>query len=265
MYTSHAWSSPGTFAVKVIAEDVHGAQSQWSSERIVVISSGSNNPPVTPYVPSGPSSGTTGVSYQYSTHATDPDDDNVKYGWDWDGDSVVDEWTSFYSSGAPVYTSHAWSSAGTFTVKVIAEDVYGAQSSFSNSLTVTISSGGNQPPNDPMLSGTTSGKAGTSYTYEASTTDPDGDQIYYFFDWGDGANTGWLGPYNSGSPASANHIWGSGDYQIKAKAKDTNGEESGWTTLDITMPKSKLYLIQPLLRTIFQNPCLFQLIKKYFF
>ena len=100
----------------------------------------------------------------------------------------------------------------------------------------------NNPPNKPSKpSGPTSGKAGTSYTYSTSTTDPDGDQVYYWFDWGDGTNSGWLGPYNSGQTVSASHTWSErGSYEIKVKAKDTNGAESEWSDpLPITMPKNK--------------------------
>ena len=32
-----------------------------------------------------------------------------------------------------------------------------------------------------------SGKPGVEYTYTTSTSDPDGDQVYYWFDWDDGS------------------------------------------------------------------------------
>ncbi|RLF30793.1 MAG: hypothetical protein DRJ99_01480 [Thermoplasmata archaeon] len=100
----------------------------------------------------------------------------------------------------------------------------------------------NKPPNKPNKpSGPTSGKAGTSYTYSTSTTDPDEDQVYYWFDWGDRTNSGWLGPYNSGQTVGASHTWSEkGSYDIKVKAKDTNDAESDWSDpLPITMPKNK--------------------------
>ena len=38
----------------------------------------------------------------------------------------------------------------------------------------------NEPTEKPSKpSGPTSGKAGTSYSYSSSTTDPDGDQVWY--------------------------------------------------------------------------------------
>jgi hypothetical protein len=227
----------GTYYLKVKAEDVHGAQSDFSPALKVVIR-GANNPPDKPSTPSGPSTGNPGVSYTYSTSGTDPDGDNIKYGWDWDGDDVVDEWTGFYSSGETVSMSHSWSTAGTYYLKVKTEDVHGAQSVFSDAKEIVI----NTPPEKPARpSGPTSGKVGVSYSYSSSTTDADGDQIYYLFDWGDGTTSGWKGPYASGQIVSESHIWTArGNYQVKVKAKDTYGWESIWSDpLSINMPKSK--------------------------
>jgi len=79
--------------------------------------------------------------------------------------------------------------------------------------------------NEP--SGVTNGKINVEYTYTSGTTDPEGDQVYYLWDWGDGNNSGWLGPYNSGVPCEAKHIWNVKDnYNIKVKAKDIYGKES---------------------------------------
>jgi hypothetical protein len=97
----------------------------------------------------------------------------------------------------------------------------------------------NQPPETPERpSGPTSGKINVEYTYTARTVDPDGDEIYYLFDWGDGTNSGWLGPYNSGETISVSHRWEElGNYQIRVKAKDVFGEESDWSDpLPISMP-----------------------------
>jgi len=93
------------------------------------------------------------------------------------------------------------------------------------------------PPYPPMISGPTSGKPGISYTYNVSSRDPDDDNVYYYVDWGDGTNTSWLGPYESGAQANAIHSWGQkGTYMVKVKAKDIHNTESNWTTLPVTMP-----------------------------
>jgi hypothetical protein len=96
-------------------------------------------------------------------------------------------------------------------------------------------------PNAP--SGETKGKKGTTYRYTAVTTDDDGDQLLYQFDWGDGTTSAWVGPYASGSTANASHAWTKkGSYGIKVKARDTSGAESNWSApLPITMPLAATY------------------------
>ncbi|RLF30921.1 MAG: hypothetical protein DRJ99_01065 [Thermoplasmata archaeon] len=88
-----------------------------------------------------------------------------------------------------------------------------------------------QKPNKPLTpTGPDRIKIGKTYSYTTSTTDPDGDQIYYYFDWGDGTNSGWLGPYNNGETVTATHKWEKkGEYSIKVRAKDTHGVLSGWS------------------------------------
>ena len=101
-----------------------------------------------------------------------------------------------------------------------------------------------QAPEKPETpNGPSSGNSGIEYTYTTSTIDPNDDQIYYWFDWGDESNSSWLGPYNSGVLVSAKHIWeAKGNYVVKVKAKDVYGVESDWSDpLPITMP----YTIKP--------------------
>lgn len=92
--------------------------------------------------------------------------------------------------------------------------------------------------------GPTTGDVNVEHTYTASTTDPDGDQIFYLFDWGDGEFSGWLGSYDSGDTVSASHTWTSeGDFEIRVKAKDDHGVQSEWSDpLPITMPVVKGYI-----------------------
>ncbi len=98
----------------------------------------------------------------------------------------------------------------------------------------------NQAPSNPIITGPTSGTAGTSYTYTFTSTDPDGDQLSYYVDWGDTTNTGWFGPFASGAAQTKSHSWSSqGTFTIKAKAKDVHGAESAFTTYSVTMPRTK--------------------------
>lgn len=100
------------------------------------------------------------------------------------------------------------------------------------------------PPSKPdQPDGPSSGKFWTEYSYETSAVDPDGDNIYVLFDWGDGSSSGWIGPFESGEMISASHSWqgfSEDSFQIRVKAKDIHDVESSWSDpLQITMPKNR--------------------------
>ena len=124
-------------------------------------------------------------------------------------------------------------------------------------------------PNPPIITGPTSGKAGTSYTYTFTSTDPDGDDVSYYIKWGDGGTTTWTAFQASGTSYSESHTWSTQDtYFIEAKAKDTYSAESDWATLEVSMPKSKPYTIPSFLQFL-QNflddhPSIYQLFQRLF-
>ena len=99
----------------------------------------------------------------------------------------------------------------------------------------------NNPPNKPTISGPTNGIIGETYEYVVSTTDPDGDEIYYWIEWFDGCpNIYWQGPYQSGEEVTFDYTWDKkGTHTIIVKAKDSNDGISESTTLTVTMPKNK--------------------------
>ncbi|MBO3804013.1 MAG: PKD domain-containing protein, partial [Candidatus Brockarchaeota archaeon] len=184
-----------------------------------------NSPPNVPATPSGPSEGFPGTSYSFSTSSTDPEGDQVKYTFDWgDGTTAA---TGFLPSGSTGTLSHSWSRSGQYNVRAKATDANGASSGWSTPFTITIQ---NRPPNAPSApSGPAAGFTSTSYSFATSATDPDGNQLKYTFDWGDGttSTTGFLA---SGSTASASHSWSeAGNYDVKVKATDSEGAESGWS------------------------------------
>ncbi len=67
-------------------------------------------------------------------------------------------------------------------------------------------------------------------TFSTSATEPEGEDVYYMFDWGDGNFSEWVGPYASGETGEASHNWTElGEYEIKAIAKDINNIPSNWS------------------------------------
>jgi len=85
----------------------------------------------------------------------------------------------------------------------------------------------NSPPDTPSTpSGPTSGVTGVDYQFSTSTTDQNGDDVLYQWNWGNEVSA-WLGPYPSGQIVTTSHHWDiTGDYQISVKAKDSIGAES---------------------------------------
>ena len=210
-----------------------------------------NDPPNTPSVPTGPTEGNFGVSYSYFTDATDPDNNKVRYYFDW-GDETGN-WTEFVDSGQSAYADHIWIPADTYNIKAKAQDEYGLESPWSPVLTLTIDE--NRPPDKPSQPlGPSSGKIDTSYIFSTSTTDPEGHQIYFLFDWGDGVESDWSEAFNSGEVANFSYTWTKiGDYQVKVKAKDFYNYESAWSDpLSIKMPINKQLIIE-LYSKVFNN------------
>jgi hypothetical protein len=94
-------------------------------------------------------------------------------------------------------------------------------------------------PSNPA--GFTSGYSGVPYTFSTNTTDPNGENVRYQFDWNDGTftNTIWCA---SGTRMTASHYWHStGIYYIRVRAQDSSGHWSGWSlslAVEILSPPS---------------------------
>ena len=151
------------------------------------------------------------------------------WSWDFDDDGVEDS-----TDQNPSYN---YTSPGDYTVTLTVTD---DSENTSDDTTWAWIQETNDPPDKPSIDGPTSGKVGTFYDYTAQTTDPDGNDILYYFYWGDGYGTGWLGPFDSGEDVMKHHRWTEkGTYNITCKAKDVYGEESDFGTLKVTMPKNQ--------------------------
>ena len=114
--------------------------------------------------------------------------------------------------------------------------------------------GKNKPPHQPIVLGHPYGKPGIKYNIRTQLIDGDGDSIFCMWDWGDDSYSAWLGPFESGKYISASHAWSKGIYEIRVKAKDSNGAESNWSdslaltieneppTVNIIKPEKALYI-----------------------
>ena len=89
----------------------------------------------------------------------------------------------------------------------------------------------NHPPNPPEIDGPVCVKPGLTFEYTFNAVDPDGDNVSYFVEWGDGTSDGWAYYFPSGIDATFAHTWGKRTKNyIRAKAKDYPYEaESDWS------------------------------------
>jgi len=102
--------------------------------------------------------------------------------------------------------------------------------------------GSNSPPEKPLTpSGPYNGKTREEIVYQSQAIDPQDDQIHYLFSWGDGTDSGWLGPVSSGETFEASHTWKRrGIFEVRARARDTKGLESEWSDpLLVTIPRER--------------------------
>ena len=95
-------------------------------------------------------------------------------------------------------------------------------------------------PYNPDIDGPSRGIPDEEYNYTFVTSDPNDEQVYYWIDWDDGSNTGWLGPFDPDVEITRSHIWDTrGVYTIQAKAKNINGFESGFGELEVNIPRTR--------------------------
>ncbi len=112
-----------------------------------------------------------------------------------------------------------------------------------------------KPPERPEKpDGPTDGIVEAGYPFSTCTTDPDGDQVYYLWEWDDNTSSVWLGPFDSGITVSTFHSWAeAGEYDITVKAKDVYGAESIWSDiLTVNIIDLPLLEIEDISRSLFK-------------
>ena len=98
------------------------------------------------------------------------------------------------------------------------------------------------PPQKPSApSGPEEGRIGETYIFSASTSDPEEENLFYLFDWGNEENSGWIGPFSSGELCEVEYSWTTqGSFSVRVKAKDIHGVQSEWSDSSIvSMPRNR--------------------------
>lgn len=159
-------------------------------------------------------------------------------------------WSSFANNPMENTGECSWNTTtvqdGTYLLQVVARDsdaLIGHVTSTSFYIRNHEEPPDNHPPEKPIRpTGEVNGVYKKEYPYSTRTVDPDDDQIYYKWDWGDGTISEWKGPYASNYTVKTSHLWKEqGTYKIKVMAKDTYGKISPWSDmLPIVMPKHRV-------------------------
>jgi PKD repeat protein len=204
---SHAFAGAGTFTVSLTVSDGRGGSSAASTQ--VLIAASNHAPSARISVPPTASAGSA-VLFS-ADGSTDPDSDPLTYSWSFgDGRSAT---------GASPF--HAFESAGTFTVTLVATDTRGASSTATASITVNGSSQ-NRPP-VAAAGGPYNGEVNLGIAFSGfGSTDPDGDALTAW-DYGDGS---------TGSGVSASHAYAAvRDYTVTLTVSDTHGATNASTAV----------------------------------
>ena len=102
-------------------------------------------------------------------------------------------------------------------------------------------------PYPPEVDGPAEGDIGKDIEFTFTTTDPIGEDVYYYIDWGDDNIEEWIGPYASEEIVTVSHAWlKKGNFTISARAKNTLGAEGDWSTpfvITILAPEIDIGLI----------------------
>jgi len=246
----------GMYTISAVAINNHGLQSSIVHIKAYV-KNNESKPPEKPSKPDGITNGISGVEYMYTTNTSDLDGDQVRYGWDWNGDFIVDDWTGYFPSGQTINNSHIWQNPGGYNIQVIAEDSYDYQSEWSDSLAVNISE--NHPPNKPS----------TSYDRKSnnliiSAKDSDGDFIRYGISWdNDGTADQWTDLVSSGTEQSIDCKDKKGT--VGVIVEDEHGGQSSWVSIK-SKEKSVEYQIFNFLldRLFYRFPIFEKILNQYY-
>jgi len=95
-------------------------------------------------------------------------------------------------------------------------------------------------PYAPEIIGPARGMPDVLYNFTFKAESPVGNDLFYWIEWADGSNSGWVGPYGSGVEITESHVWDEkGKCRIQAKAKDINGLVSSWSFFKFRISRNR--------------------------
>jgi WD40 repeat protein len=231
----------GSYTWRARAKDSAGNASEWSSARAFTVETPPNNrPPAVPELVAPADGATVSPTPTLRVRLSDPDGEQVQAVIEVrNGSGVVRTLeTGLVASGseASVLVDPPLT-AGSYSWRARARDSAGNASDWSNTRAFTVQPPpNNRPPAVPELVAPADGATvSPTPTLRVRLSDPDGDQVQAVIEVRNGSGvvrTLETGLVASGSEASVSvdPSLAAGDYTWRARAKDSAGNESDWTT-----------------------------------
>ena len=161
---------------------------------------------------------------------------DITLGWDANTETDLAGYIIHYGTGGGVYSDSIDVGNTTqytltnlqdgvdYFLAVTAYDFNNSESDYSAEVVYTDGDSNKNPTTPAVPNGPTRGNPQTDYSFSAAASDPDGDDLDYRYDWGDGTVSDW-------GLASQSHEWSSsGNFCIKAQAQDIYGANSNWSS-----------------------------------
>jgi len=190
---------------------------------------------------------------------------------DYGGFQVVGDKIRFHASaynGVTPYTYHWDFGDGTTSTKKSPEHTYSSGGIVDVILTVTDDDGNivtesvtldinTRPKRPPKPEGPSYGQPGKELTFFTSTTDPDGDQLYYIWYYNDGSSQSGkaIGPYDSGEMCIVKHTYEEkGFYEIEVGVMDDRDAMGGLSDPHrLTIGTSRQRSLIPIFSNLFEE------------
>jgi PKD repeat protein len=219
---THTYTDPGEYTVEVTVTDDGGKTA--TATQTISVGDVNQKPDVSfSYSPTDPDED---ESVQFNADASDPDGSITEYSWSFGDGSTA-------SGASP---THTYTDPGEYTVEVTVTDDGGKTATATQTISVEDV---NQKPTADFDFEPTSPQEGSTVTFEADASDPDGQITEYRWVFDDGSTAMGDNPYHT--------FDNPGEYDVKLAVKDNQGSEETVTReIEITpSPEPQILTVTP--------------------